>query len=244
MVFGHQVKTHDANGSKASPIAGRTPSTPSTQQLCYRCEPHLPHFSFTEHLGQKPVKKQWHKRPRTSLILSKSTTPLQSLCQINGWLYRMHETTMPLTFNPIPSGRYTALLRQNRTPTHATSTRLATSRTPLSNSGNTITRSALASNFTNPTYNQSTQRSVSHCFKPSQWIVFLSTWKKHMRTTSDLRLKLASNQPVRIEGPIELLFLHGDLHFCLNFGFGNNFVVRILLGTSYIDEFITGLFEL
>lgn len=50
--------------------------------------------------------------------------------------------------------------------------------------------------------------------------------------------------PIHIEGNSKLVVLLSDLHAHVAFGVVNNFVLQILLGTSYIDRFINGMFPL
>lgn len=61
------------------------------------------------------------------------------------------------------------------------------------------------------------------------------SWRKHIRSSVKLRLKLPSNQTIHIKGIIELIFVVGDLHADITIGVVYNFVVLILLGTSSID---------
>lgn len=70
------------------------------------------------------------------------------------------------------------------------------------------------------------------------------SWKQYIRPTTDLGLKSASNQHVYIEGAIKLVVLLGDLYVYLSFGVLDDLVLKIILGTSYIDRFITELIPL
>lgn len=74
-------------------------------------------------------------------------------------------------------------------------------------------------------------------------LFILPSKRKYIRLAADLCLDSASNHQICLGGNIKLVVHLGDLYLHVLFGVVNNFVVKILLGKSYIDRIITGIFQ-
>lgn len=68
--------------------------------------------------------------------------------------------------------------------------------------------------------------------------------RKTFRPAVKVRLKLALNQTIRMEGTIKLVDHFGDIHGCIAFGIVDYSVLQIVVDTSYIDWFIAFIFTL
>lgn len=68
------------------------------------------------------------------------------------------------------------------------------------------------------------------------------SWSSKVKPVADPGLTAAGKQTITVEGVILLHVQLGDLRVRVWFGVVKNLAVSVLLGTSFIDRFVTGIF--
>lgn len=67
-------------------------------------------------------------------------------------------------------------------------------------------------------------------------------WRKSLKATKSTPLRIANRMVVSVERIEPLFVLMGDLRVCIWFGVVKNLVIDLLLGTSFINRCIRGVF--
>lgn len=93
-------------------------------------------------------------------------------------------------------------------------------------------------------YIESSPLSIPSLAQIFQLIIPPSVMEKCYSPAVKLRLNSDSNQPIHIEVTIKWVVLPSGVHTRVTFGAANNIVDSNLLGTSYIDLFMAGIFLL